>query len=549
MAWITPKTDWESTDSVTYIDYNRIKNNLLYINNYLNEIDPDTAQTLDLGDDKNYGSRYLPSEFNAFEEALESFTRVGDDVNVGTRSYYRDNGNFITASQLIRLESCCLNWFNYPVIESAEIIPPTFSLDIEQTMQLTLNVYPSKATYSVVWTSSDTSIATISENGLVTAVASGTVTITATVTQGENVITATAECEVNSVVTSLTLSTNTIKNAKGYETYVTVYIVPANASNADNYEITFDSDKRICAVEKDNVGNLRRFKVTITGDVFDYYGTTRNLWELQEAESQIGGVVVMPKNTLTVSLGDCSATLDVQSIISGSYAVPLDTTNRYMYYSFEVIGQQKDGSNVSTLIGYHYDFVKGSMLAPDNSANYRTVVQNFINHNFSNNLRNALLSVSKEVMTGTSSKGSKSEKFFLPAVNEIADSNKYSSLVSDSTFKVLGSVFYEFFAHNNVTRNASMAVTRNTLYSSQHGYESVYWDENRDVSVGYETSYLQPLFFLDKNTKVIKLDSQVAKPAEGDIYYIDWTGESSVTLGSLPLGSVIIDKTGTGRTG
>ena len=78
------------------------------------------------------------------------------------------------------------------------------------------------------------------------------------------------------------------------------------------------------------------------------------------------------------------------------------------------------------------------------------------------------------------------------------------------------------------------------------------WDDTRTVGVAdasNQGTYLQPLFFLDKGTKVVKIEGQEANPNEGDIYYIDWTGESSVTLGSLPLGSVVIDKYGTGRTG
>ena len=59
--------------------------------------------------------------------------------------------------------------------------------------QLTATVLPEDAVQAVTWTSSDPTVATVDENGLVTAVASGTATITATTTDGTGL---TATCEV-----------------------------------------------------------------------------------------------------------------------------------------------------------------------------------------------------------------------------------------------------------------------------------------------------------------------------------------------------------------
>ena len=63
-----------------------------------------------------------------------------------------------------------------------------------ETMQLTATVLPEDAANrTVTWTSSDDAIATISDNGLVTALASGTATITATTCDGSNL---SASCNV-----------------------------------------------------------------------------------------------------------------------------------------------------------------------------------------------------------------------------------------------------------------------------------------------------------------------------------------------------------------
>ncbi|MBR6169525.1 MAG: Ig domain-containing protein, partial [Bacteroidaceae bacterium] len=63
-----------------------------------------------------------------------------------------------------------------------------------QTATLTATVLPSNATNkSVMWTSSNTSVATVDANGKVTAVANGTATITAKTNDGSNLI---ATCKV-----------------------------------------------------------------------------------------------------------------------------------------------------------------------------------------------------------------------------------------------------------------------------------------------------------------------------------------------------------------
>ena len=183
--WITPKTDWVKTDQFTYQDYNRIRNNLLFLNDRFNNDNPEKAVEINLGLPKtSYDNDYFPSEFEAFEKALDSFKRMDGNVTVGERGSYKGNNNFVNADGLNHLEQSCLNWFNFNVaITSATLTPTPFEVGIGDTIQLTLSVLPSNAKYTVEYSSTDTSVATVSSTGLVTGISNGTFYIKALIKQ------------------------------------------------------------------------------------------------------------------------------------------------------------------------------------------------------------------------------------------------------------------------------------------------------------------------------------------------------------------------------
>lgn len=259
-TWITPKTDWDNFDNFEYTDYNRIRNNLLYINDMINQMYPDKAKTLDLGSAKNsYAQGYKPSEFEKFEDALESFTRIGKDVNIGKRNSYKGNEPFAWASALNRLEKCCLRWKECPpVVESVTITPSTFTLGTGETQQLTVNVTPSGAIYTVKWKSSNPSVATVSNTGLVTPVSNGTVTITATVSQSgtaDKTATATGTVKLVTYVSSISASPSSLELDKDESKEITLTFSPSDADNINDW--TFSVNNTNIEVEKINDNQLR----------------------------------------------------------------------------------------------------------------------------------------------------------------------------------------------------------------------------------------------------------------------------------------------------
>ena len=93
------------------------------------------------------------------------------------------------------------------------------TLDVGDTQQLTATVMPENATNkSVVWTSSDETVATVDENGLVTAHKGGTATISANTTDGSNL---SADCLVNVNPQFIVTAAPQVSHVRGEEPTIT----------------------------------------------------------------------------------------------------------------------------------------------------------------------------------------------------------------------------------------------------------------------------------------------------------------------------------------
>jgi len=139
---------------------------------------------------------------------------------------------------------------------------------IGETLTLTATVQPTNATnQTVTWTSSDTTVATVNNAGVVNAIALGSATITVTTEDGNY----TATCEVTVLpvlVTGITLNLSASTRAIGGDTLIlTATVQPANATNKT--VIWTSSNSSVATVDNGKVIAVAPGAATITATTED----------------------------------------------------------------------------------------------------------------------------------------------------------------------------------------------------------------------------------------------------------------------------------------
>lgn len=107
MAWIEPKTNWQSTDYFNIVDYNRIVGNLLYLKDLSLELFKDFT-TEDMGYDKDYSSMIYAREINAIENNLETVNINTYNFGIGDTKEFYPNKTTPLWSEFNRIESAML---------------------------------------------------------------------------------------------------------------------------------------------------------------------------------------------------------------------------------------------------------------------------------------------------------------------------------------------------------------------------------------------------------------------------------------------------------
>lgn len=106
--WRTPKTDWKQGDAFNFEDYNRIKNNLVYLHELAVSLwKPFDIE--DMGDDiYDYQTAWDVDVFNKWERNLDVIDNNIFWQDFGTMQVFFTNGKFIDHNELNRIEGAIL---------------------------------------------------------------------------------------------------------------------------------------------------------------------------------------------------------------------------------------------------------------------------------------------------------------------------------------------------------------------------------------------------------------------------------------------------------
>ena len=149
-------------------------------------------------------------------------------------------------------EGSSLPYFEEFSIQVSEISLNNTEATIERqsTLRLTATVLPENCRNNTLkWSSDNEEVATVDENGLVTAVSVGEANITATAVDGSGV---TATCKVTvspKLVTSVTLNKNELTIEKSFTAQLAATVAP---DDADNLGLTWTSDNEEVAIVDEN---------------------------------------------------------------------------------------------------------------------------------------------------------------------------------------------------------------------------------------------------------------------------------------------------------
>lgn len=212
---------------------------------------------------KSLGTIYIPETVNdiditAFENCRDDFTLIVERASYA-ESFARQNG--------IAFE------YPYIAVSSLTLDKKTLVMKTGDMQVLKATVLPEDATNRVInWSSSDSSIATVSEDGVITAQNAGKVTITASVANENQTVSCAVTVEEASqpyvAVTALTLDKTTFAMKTGEMQALQATVIPENATNKT---VQWSSSDTSVATVTD-VGVVKALevgKVTITATTVD----------------------------------------------------------------------------------------------------------------------------------------------------------------------------------------------------------------------------------------------------------------------------------------
>ncbi|MRI00429.1 T9SS type A sorting domain-containing protein [Kriegella sp. EG-1] len=286
------------------------KTRIAYHNGWSYDVEWDKFST-----QKSVGIELVAGE-NYYLEALMNERGGGDNLAVGWRK--PSNGNGTSPFQVIPCTA--FDEFNEtPVVKVTGVTldETTATIDVGALQQLIAHVSPSNADdTSVSWKSSNTNIATVDSNGLVTAIAKGNATITVTTTDGSFV--AQSVINVNMPVTGILMNPATASLEVDQTITIEAIISPSNAS--DKSVTWTSSDTSIATVNTNGVvRGIVAGDATITATTTDGGFSSTAQLTISAKPISVTGITVDP----TSASIQVDETTTIQAIIA-----PTNATNK-----------------------------------------------------------------------------------------------------------------------------------------------------------------------------------------------------------------------------
>lgn len=194
------------------------------------------------------------TEQKAIEAAGITWTASGDAVSIGADGTLeaKESGKAtVTAKTKDGKEAKC-EVTVLPLIEEIGL-PESIELEVggKESEALEIAKKPENGVGEITWQSSDEEVATVDENGTVTAVGKGECELTASV----NGVEAKTKVTVGVAATGIKLAQDSGVLTVGYSTQLKVYTVPEEAAAAQAQELSYESGDEAIAVVDEN-GNV-----------------------------------------------------------------------------------------------------------------------------------------------------------------------------------------------------------------------------------------------------------------------------------------------------
>ena len=238
---------------------------------------------------------YVPAAWAAVEAALAEVKNLPENADeAAVKAAY---GKLWTSYKELKGSP-------YVAVESITFDPASLTLNVGGTATIKVTVNPANATDNKpVWSTSAASVATVDQNGKVTAVGSGTADIKATA-GGKTAVCKVTVRSAEVKVTGITISAANKNIMAGKKTTVNAVVKPANATNKAvtfkslNTKLATVNNKGVVTTKKAGAGK----KVTITATANDGSGKVSNKLTIKILKYGVKKVS-FKKKTMTVKAG------------------------------------------------------------------------------------------------------------------------------------------------------------------------------------------------------------------------------------------------------